>query len=296
MKTVLTALMLVACCFAPLPATLHAQESPPSVSELRRENEKLRQRIDELEAQLAKSQQSINQLLEEVRTLNTRVAELQRQLETRPAQPSTPDGGGEAEPAPPAPVFAELPESQPFAAPESLLLFVRQSYESNFGEITVPFDSAEERSRYIRAVESWSSGLRRTQRSQVEWLVEIRSVLSNESPMVVEYRVLDPVTRRAYSERVFAMQIPARFERRIRESETKTWILRGVAGLDLNINRDRETMGFFDVTPFIGPYVEFAFKLNANALIAAPAPAQQSEQSSDQDSDSDSQEDSSDGE
>ena len=92
------------------------------------------------------------------------------------------------------------------------------------------------------------------------------------------------------------MQIPARFERRIRESEAKTWILRGVAGLDLNINRDRETMGFFDVTPFIGPYVEFAFKLNANALIAAPAPTQQSDHSRDQDSDSDSQENSSDGE
>ena len=273
MKTFLTALLLAVVCCGPLAATLRAQESPPSVSELRRENEQLRQRIDELEAQLAKSQESINQLLEQVRELNSRVAELQRLLERRPAPQGESDSAPEsAEPAPSTPTLAELPEAQPFVAPEGLLRLVRESYKANFGEVTVPFETSDARARYLRDVEAWANSLRRTQRGQVEWLIEIRQVLSNESPMVVEYRVLDRETRQPYSDRVFSMQVPPRFERRMRDAPTQTWLLRGVAWLDININRDRDSMGFFDVTPFIGPYVEFGFDLNVNAVLAAPAP------------------------
>ncbi len=273
MKTVLTALVLAAACCGPLTATLRAQESPPSVSELRRENEQLRQRIDELEAQLTKSQESINQLLEQVRELNARVAELQRLLEQRPASPSGSDGAdGESDSAAATPKLAELPESEPFVAPEGLLAFVRKSYAENFGGVSVPFESSEVRGRYLRDLEGWANSLRRTQRGQIEWLIEVRNVVSSESPMVVEYRVLDRATRLPYSERLFAMQVPSRFERRLREAESQTWLLRGVAGIDVKINRERESMGFFDVTPFIGPYVEFGFNLNVNALLAAPAP------------------------
>jgi len=60
-----------------------AQDSPPSVSELRRENEQLRIRIDELETQLARSQEAISKLLEQVSELNTRVAALQEELRRR---------------------------------------------------------------------------------------------------------------------------------------------------------------------------------------------------------------------
>lgn len=289
MKTVLTALVLAAACCGPLTATLRAQESPPSVSELRRENEQLRQRIDELEAQLTKSQESINQLLEQVRELNARVAELQRLLEQRPASPSDSagaDSGAETEAT--TPTLAELPESKPFVAPEGLLAFVRKSYAENFGGVSVPFESSEVRGRYLRDLEGWANSLRRTQRGQIEWLIEVRNVVSSESPMVVEYRVLDRATRLPYSERLFAMQVPSRFERRLREAESQTWLLRGVAGIDVMINRERESMGFFDVTPFIGPYVEFGFNLNVNALLAAPAPEPEDNEANQDDAGTDS--------
>jgi uncharacterized coiled-coil protein SlyX len=258
-------------------AHVDAQDSPRSVSELRRENEQLRIRIDELEAQLARSQEAIEQLLEQVQQLNERLGELQRQLEERPAASGSenPEQGQQT----PAQTFAELPEEALFAAPESLLRFSQASYDENFGSVTPPFESNDARARYLRDVEAWSKALKRTQRSQVDWVVEVRRVLTDVQPLAIEYRAVNPQSRAPYSDRVFLLQIPSRYERRFREqTDTRYWRLRGVAGVSLNINPDRETMGFFDVRPFIGPFVEFGMDISVNSLLPAPEPEAEDQQ------------------
>ncbi len=278
MRSVRTPLALLALCLAATlgPSAL-AQDSPRSISELRRENDQLRLRIDELEAHLARSQEAIEKLLEQVTALNERVAQLQRELERRPAgttqDPDSPD-------TPAAPVYASLPEGQIFAAPESLLRFTRESYEENFGTIEFPFESPDARARYLRDAESWLKGLKRTQRDQIEWTLEVVRTHEDRQPLTIDYRVVDPQTRTPYSERVYTLQIPTRFERRFRESGMSGfWVLRGVAGLAPSINRDRDVVGFFDVRPFIGPYVEFGVELSVNSLLPAPDPEQPEENS-----------------
>lgn len=253
------------------------QDSPRSVSELRRENEQLRIRIDELEAQLTRSQEAIEKLLDQVQQLNERLGELQRQLDERPAASGS-ENPEQGQPTP-AQTFAELPEQALFAAPESLLRFSEASYDENFGTITPPFESNDARARYLRDIEAWSKALKRTQRSQIDWVVEVRRVLTDVQPLTIEYRAVDPQSRAPYSDRVFLLQIPSRYERRFREqSDARYWRLRGVAGISLNINPDRETMGFFDVRPFIGPFVEFGMDISVNSFLLAPEPEAESEQ------------------
>jgi len=257
-------------------ATTSAQDSPPSVSELRRENEQLRVRIDELEAQLARSQQSIDQLLEQVRQLNAQVAELKKDLDAR-REPAEGDTSPEETDSPPQPeqTYADLPASAPFAAPETMFRAVRDSYEEVFGEVTTPFESSDARNRYQRDAEAWSKSLKRSLRSQIEWTIEVRRIITSErEPLTIEYRALDAATRLPYSDRVFTMQVPARFERRIlQDRDAKYWQLRGVAGAALIINRERESIGFFDVRPFVGPYVEFGIDLTVSSIVPAPEQA-----------------------
>jgi len=258
-------------------AQVIAQDSPPSVSELRRENEQLRLRIDELEAQLERSQEAITKLLEQVSELNTRVAALQTELQKwqagatdEPRSPNTPA------PDEPIQTYATLPESQPYAAPESMFRSVIESYGEAFGEVVTPFASTDARNRYLRDVDAWSKVLRRSLRSQVEWTIEIRGITKpDREPMAIEYRVVDPNTLLPYSDRYFTLQIPTRFERRIaQDRNTKYWRLRGVASAMLNINRDRESIGFFDVRPFVGPFVEFGLDVALSSLVPAPEPTE----------------------
>lgn len=254
-----------------------AQDSPPSASELRRENEQLRIRIDELEAQLARSQESIDQLLEQVRRLNAQVAELRAELEARREPASDSETPQDEAPVQPQQAYAELPESQPFAAPEAMFRAVIDSYRIAFGEVGVPFESSDARHRYLRDAEAWSKSLKRSLRSQVEWTIEVRRIISSErDPLVLEYRVVDPVSRLPYSDRVYALEVPARFERRVlQERSTAHWQLRAVASAATTINRERESIGFFDVRPFVGPYVEFGIDLSVSSIV--PAPPQQEE-------------------
>ncbi|MFI4855883.1 MAG: centrosomin N-terminal motif 1-containing protein [Phycisphaerales bacterium JB065] len=267
--------LLVLCLVALFSPSTMAQDSPRSISELRRENEQLRLRIDELEAQLTRSQEAIEKLLEQVSQLNERVAQLQRELERRPA--GTGQDSGPAD-SPPPPVLAKLPEGEVFAAPEALLRFTRESYEASFGDIQLPFASPDARNRYLRDAESWLKGLKRTQRDQIDWTIEIVRVHEDQQPLTVDYRVVDPQSRTPYSGRIYTLQVPSRFERRFRDAGMSGfWQLRGVVGLAPNINREREDEGFFDVRPFIGPYIEFGIDLSVNSLLRATEPEQPEE-------------------
>lgn len=253
-----------------------AQDSPPSVSELRRENEQLRLRIDELEAQLVKSQEAITKLLEQVRELNGRVSDLQRELQAQ-TQADPAGNGSDPDALPPADsaqTYAPLPKDEPFAAPEALFGAVQEAYESNFGDIETPFGSADARARYLRDAEAWAKSVRRTLRSQTEWTIEVRRLISEErGPLTIEYRAVDPQTRLPYSDRLFTLELPSRFQRRVLEdSDVHFWQLRGVMGAELTINRERETIGFFDVRPFVGPYVEFGIEISVASILPAPDP------------------------
>lgn len=268
---------LILCAAGSLSASpARAQDSPPSVSELRRENEQLRIRIDELEAQLVKSQEAIARLLEQVRELNDQIAQLRRDLQERPQ--TAPDGNGAApEPTPPTDdtqAYATLPSDSPFAAPEALFAEVKESYESIFADIETPFSSSEERARYLRDVEAWSKSQRRSLRSQIEWTIQVRRMFNGDrEPLTIEYRAVDPQTRLPYSDRRFTLQLPSRFERRVLdESETEFWQVRGIAGAAVTINRERESIGFFDVRPFVGPFVEFGIDLSLTSILPAPEP------------------------
>ncbi len=205
---------------------LHSNAASPGVAavgerSLRRENEQARQRIDELEAQLTKSQESINQLLEQVRELTARVAEPAAVLEQRPASPSGSDGG-DSQPKPKRPRRRSPNSLRPSR------LSPRRVFSRSCGSPT-PRTSATSACRSIHRkfadATARSGGMGEqpapNAAGQIEWLIEVRNVVSSESPMVVEYRVLDRETRLPYSERLFAMQVPARFERRCARSRRK---------------------------------------------------------------------------
>lgn len=256
---------LVVATLAPLAG---AQSGSPTLNQLRRENEALRQRVDQLEAQLDRSRQTIEVLTEQIEELNGEMRRLRTRLER--------SGGGEAmeedtgEAAAEEPSFAEVDLEAPLASPESMIASLQATYaEALSGRA---FDTDGDLGRYVREVRRWARDQRRRVRGDAEWLIEVTAVLNDDPGGVeVEYRVVDQETLLPYSERLFTLELPARVSRFfLRSADRPLWLVRGMVRAEPRVELEREEAGFFDFPAFIGPFAEFGFELEVDAMARWP--------------------------
>lgn len=247
-------------------------QSGQSLNDLRRENDQLRERIAQLEAQLETERQAhetkTSELTEAFRAQMARMGEeVQRLLKENAALRSgeSPDAtSGPASSAPEEP----LPED-PFACPDSMLAALVASYAEEFGDDTPRTDS--ERQQRTREVRLWARKMSTSYRRTVEWEIEVLAVEavkdSNGRDMVLEFQVLNPDTGGAWGDTVRA-EMSARYLRRVADKpETTHWNLRALFAVEPNLNPERTEEGLLNTPPFIGPFAEFVWELKPQSIV-----------------------------
>lgn len=250
-----------------------------SLNDLRRENDDLRQRIAQSDAQLAEARR-------EIARLEAELAELKKRLDAAPPVPAanpgaTPNTPGADAPPPAKDPLATLPDNDPFSSPEALLKELKTQYQTTFGGYAM--DTPEQRRNAAPEIRRWVGKIGRESRGEIDWLIRLESGPQEDSRgrPFVEIVVLDPITGLKYDEQ----SILTADKRLIREingrPEETYWQISGEVRAEPIFNENRIDPGMFDRPRFIGVMAEFGILLTVRKAEPAippappiPAPAQ----------------------
>ncbi len=234
-----------------------------TITALRRENEELRQRVAQLEAQLETARQEAVAL----RLANEELVRVLREVPARePAQSVTATEKDDADLMQedrteyPDPSLAE-----PLAYPDALLVRLRESYAEMLGDV-----SAERRqsASYLAEVRRWASVANRTYRGRIDWVVSVadeEGAIPADQPLRVF--VVDAETLRPLHRDPFVVEMESRDRRRIdEESSRRAWRLVGTMESDVRVNAERAEQGVINTPPYIGAFAEFGFVVRGVGL------------------------------
>jgi len=220
------------------PAQTQGSQSP---AELRRENDALRERIDQLEAALDEARAQTEALTRQVESLRS---ELERARATpRPAAPMEPESG-------PVPLDR-------FACPEALLLWLSDDYTEAFGPDPSPA---------MQDIRQWIRRANLT-RAEVRWHVRVLEVRPDDgAPDAV--RVVNFIG--ATGETIcapYTLQLGPRDLGRLRaQPDVERWTIEGIFAAKPGLNPDR-TEPETGVSPdLIGPHTEFGWSLTVRSM------------------------------
>jgi len=265
-------------------------ESP---GDMRRENDELRNRVAQLEAQNKKLEQEATALRSQVAQAQAHAARAQRdlpklraeidalhaQLRALGVEPESPTPTGAPGATPPGatpgsrpgqpadPGVAGLP-NDPMACPPCLLEALRASYDQRFGTRSIDDNRAD----FVKDVRRWAGEMKREHRGIVSWTIEIQpDDIPGDEALPVRVRVVDPVSKEPYYAQPAAVDLGRRHTRRLMsEPDQRYWVIDGVFAADPQLNADRDDEGPIPFPPFIGPFAEFDFNLSVRGI----APAQ----------------------
>lgn len=253
-----------------------AQTQPGATpSELRRENDLLRERVHALEAALARMQEDVDRLTGLVESLQSELAAARRLLEEERARREAAEdavaGSEDSEPAPMelAPEPSIDLSQHPFAAPDALYAALQREYAAALGGLA--YESEEERAEYLREVRRWINQIKLNRRSAVEWLVELKSLGSPQTQVAeCEFVALWPDTGEPIGE-PFRVRLEGRDAIRVLETPAEPrWILSASIAARPVLNESREKPGVFNAPRLIGPFVEFDYELTVRSIRPAP--------------------------
>jgi len=211
--------------------TACAQDEAPTPQE------RIAQRIDQLEAQVA-------ELQAERDGLRMRLAEAIEMLRNLGY-------------APPSPVLAE--PSDPMASPLAAMQTLRRRARLELAQM--PRDTADERAAYRDAARAWVQTMNEGLAGERRWLVRATDVVlpaSSSSAARARARVqlFDAATGAALS-MPMEVSVPGRVGRRMAEAgPNQGWTAHVVLKPMVRHNPDRQEAGPFDHPPFLAPEVE----------------------------------------
>jgi outer membrane murein-binding lipoprotein Lpp len=248
---------------------VHAQPGA-SPSELRRENDQLRERVHELEAATTRLQEEVDQLTATITALRSELAAaLQALQDAKTIMPVEPDTTEEEA----APLHVAPPETEPsidlaqhpFASPAALYEALKREYAAALGE--QPFESSEEHAQFLRDARRWVNQIKLNRRSAVTWEVELESSDRVDTQIVdCMFKVIWPETGEPFGE-AFLVRLSGRDAIRVLESpDTDRWILEANLAARPVINETRADAGVFNAPRLIGPFVEFDYDLSVRSI------------------------------
>ncbi len=163
-------------CFTP---SSLAQDDSPAV--LRREIDRMSERISELEARLERSQTRIDDLLAENRRLRAELKNGGGGGTSDGPDNDGDDAGADGD-------AAELP-LDPFACADSMRASLERSWDAAFAGVDVT-DEQQSR-RYLRDVRSWAGKARRDHRGDFEWRVHVLAARNEGRRTVATVQAID---------------------------------------------------------------------------------------------------------
>ncbi len=233
--------------------------SAQSSSDLRKENQRLRTRVRDLERELDAAQNRICELESEV-------ARLQQMIEALRAapRPST---------TAPEPPKITIDESIPHASPRALIKAVVKSYDREIESLEIDAHDPRERTVYLRALRRWAARVNREFRSPIEWHVRVLDDEGTLREAMVRLRAIDPITHADLGD-AFDVRLSRTLIRRVEEqlSRQNVLVLRGTLTPEVRVNERRTDRGVFDKPKFIGLYAELEFTVEVASLMPAKPP------------------------
>jgi hypothetical protein len=227
-----------------------------SDADIRRENQRLKTQVADLQAELGAANTRIKELEAQVQQLTQALRQAQQGLQ--PAVPMPPER-------------VTIDESVPDASPRALLNAMRTSYEEVAKDLDIGADDSRERIAYLRAAERWTAAANRKFRAPIEWVVqpiELRG--QTQRGYVIRLIAVDPVTHVQLGA-PFDVLVPRNRYRRLADEaergELELLVLKGVLLPEAILNTTRHEAGPFDNPPLIGPYVQFGFQVEVQTMI-----------------------------
>lgn len=247
--------LLALCAFAPA-AVAQGQRSP---NDLRVENDRLKERIEDLESQLDAAQKRID-------SLEGTVDRLREQLRNRQDAPADrPAGGGEdAGEAEPERETAPTPDA-PFASLPSMVMSLRDSYMNAFQNRTI--GDGRDREEYLREVRGWARETVRDARGQIEWTIRIVDVADQQGSRT-QFLVENFDTQRGLPIGLpFPLEVVGRNAVRLRDGADKLWTLEGVLQSDIEVDENMPTIeSADDPAAYLGPFARYTYDIAVRSL------------------------------
>jgi hypothetical protein len=246
-------LALALCAFTPV-AFAQGERSP---NDLRVENDRLKERIEELEGQL-------NAANERIDSLEQTIQRLREQLRDRGPAPAD-DSAADDEPSEPERETAPTPED-PFASPASMFLSLRRGYQMQFADRSI--GDGRDREEYIREVRGWAREAARDARGQVAWPIRVVNGTDADrgSRMIFTLEVIDQDRGLPIGE-PFDLEIVGRNAVRLSDGADDLWMLEGVIQSEIEVNEQTPTPEMADdPARFIGPFAIFTFDVAVRSL------------------------------
>jgi hypothetical protein len=244
-----------------------------SEAELRRANERLQTRVNDLQRELDNSVAVNEQLRKEIEELRRQLAEARR--------------GGSRGPMPDLPPEkVTIDESKPNASPRALLAAMKKSYNEEMKDLS----ASEDERLFYRTLRHWVSRVNREYKGKIEWHVRVTDFEPGpRNGVILRLTAIDPVTFTvlgdpfpAYLDRAAKHHLEQEVER-LGGFEGQVLVLTGTLIPSARLNENRETAGPFDSPPLIGPYAEFVFDVDARSLV--PPEPEKDEDEKDRDRD-----------
>ncbi|HVZ95123.1 MAG TPA: hypothetical protein VG797_11505 [Phycisphaerales bacterium] len=237
-----------------------AQQGAQSEADLRRENDQLKQQLQESQKR--------------VQTLQAEVERLRKMIAAKPSGEQSPqgtNGGGGSAPAGENKDAFEPPPADPLASPASMFVAVVKSYET---ELTpLPRETKAEQARFTAEAKKWAAKTTRDIRGRAEWTVDSVKVLADaRGEREVEFRVISPATGKAYGPPVTVKMRADLAQKLANQPPEGRWKIAGMASAAPKVKPEYERPGAFDAPQkFVGPCVEFELEFSALSVMAADA-------------------------
>jgi hypothetical protein len=238
-----------------LAGSAFAQESD---SDLRRQNQQLSNEVSELQRRLDAAEGRNRDLEQRITQLEQLLSAARRGSTTTSTLP------------PLEPEEVTVDESIPNASPRALFKELIANYENTMREIDIGDNDDRVRRAYLKQLDSWRSRVNREYRSPIEW--HVRAIDARVGPnreRIVTFIAVDPKTDVQLGDAFDAVLSQSLVDRLANfeiRGELGMLVMRGTLIPEVRINPFRIDRGTFDIPPFVGPFAEFFFRVDATSL------------------------------
>jgi len=263
-----------------------------SESELRQQNQRLEQRVRQLEAELAAALERIHELERAAKaapaadptTLRDPTAPAEATPTrmplptdgTTPAPADAPANAPSAAPSPPA--ATPRAAANPFEDSVTVLEAIRARFAADFAGRPAPQAGVQD-DRLMRLwmteAERWANSINREFRRQILWNVRVLGAETLGRSWRMQVISVDPETRGDIGSpfEIHLQQTQATaYERSIRLGTAgEDFTLRGTYIPQVVLNPTRFDVGLFDNPPFVGTFLEYGFRISVTSLMPADA-------------------------
>lgn len=246
----ITVAFIVGC--ASLTTSVIAQDA----TDLKQENEQLKNHVQKLS--------------EELKSAQDQIVLLQKQIEQMKLTLDQAARNGSAASTPTAPTAQGMDSTKPEDNPQALFNAMKKAY----AEATQVHEIGEKgdrvRAAYRRVVDRWIAYANRHYKSKIEWHVTIFEQPQSTRPSSLKLQVVEPSTGKTIDQ-PFSINLNRQLIRRLgkleQQGQLDIFILKGVLIPKLKMTARSDTANAFHNPRLVGAFAQFGFLIDVNTIV-----------------------------